>query len=159
MSFCDRLAIPESLVGADVARSKSLDSMSDFEEDIVILRNFSFISNIADDVRTWEMHRLVQDATQVWLEDHRRLDEVCERFVQCLDTSFPIGWFENWSVCRTFFPHASTYWSQGRWEEAEQLEVKVIKTSSASLEADHPSTLNSIANLISKNPATLLPLL
>jgi hypothetical protein len=42
---------------------------------------------------------------------------------------------------------ASTYWNQGRWEEAEQLGVKVMETSRAKLGADHPSTLTSMNNL------------
>jgi len=44
---------------------------------------------------------------------------------------------------------ADLYRNQGRWEEAEQLEVKVMETSWAKLSADHPSTLTSMANLAS----------
>jgi hypothetical protein len=54
------------------------------------------------------MHRLVQDATLVWLQDHDRLEVVRERFVHCLYLSFPTGQFENWEVCRTLFPHAKS---------------------------------------------------
>jgi len=42
---------------------------------------------------------------------------------------------------------ASTYRSQGRWEEAEKLEAQVISTRQTKLGADHPDTLNSMANL------------
>jgi hypothetical protein len=42
---------------------------------------------------------------------------------------------------------ASTYRNQGRWEEAESLEVHVMETSKSKLGADHPSTLTSIKNL------------
>ncbi|KAJ6102594.1 hypothetical protein N7486_005021 [Penicillium sp. IBT 16267x] len=42
---------------------------------------------------------------------------------------------------------ASTYRNQGLWEEAEQLEVQVMKTSKTKLGEDHPDTLSSMANL------------
>jgi hypothetical protein len=42
---------------------------------------------------------------------------------------------------------ASTYRDQGRWDEAEKLEVQVIETSKTKLGVDHPSTLTSMANL------------
>jgi len=42
---------------------------------------------------------------------------------------------------------ASTYRNQGRWKEAEELEVRVIETRKRVLGAEHPSTLTSMANL------------
>ncbi|KAK6368052.1 hypothetical protein LTR81_028014 [Elasticomyces elasticus] len=213
MSFCDRLAIPESLLRADGEGTERSDGRSDFDEDVITLRSFSFISN-ATNARTWEMHRLVQDATQVWLENHRRRIEVLERFVHRLYRSFPTGEFENWSVCQLLFPHAKsaaahqpaskraltewalvmyncawytneqgnsvdalamatssmtirseqlgeesepTLWSrgmlawayrnQGRWKEAEELEVEVMETRVRVLGGEHPDTLTSISNL------------
>ena len=44
---------------------------------------------------------------------------------------------------------ASTFWNQGRWEEAEKLFVQVMETSKTKLGADHPDTLTSMANLAS----------
>lgn len=42
---------------------------------------------------------------------------------------------------------ASTYRNQGRWEEAEKLEVQVMETRKTKLGEDHPDTLTSMANL------------
>jgi hypothetical protein len=42
---------------------------------------------------------------------------------------------------------ASTYINQGRWKEAEELEVQVMETSSRVLGDEHPNTLTSMANL------------
>ena len=42
---------------------------------------------------------------------------------------------------------ALTYLHQGRWEEAESLEVHVMETRKTKLGADHPHTLTSMANL------------
>ena len=42
---------------------------------------------------------------------------------------------------------ASIYWDQGRWDDAEKLQVQVMETRKTKLGADHPDTLTSIANL------------
>jgi hypothetical protein len=42
---------------------------------------------------------------------------------------------------------ASTYSNQGRWDEAEQLQVQVMESRKTKLGADHPDTLRSMANL------------
>ncbi|KAJ7825723.1 hypothetical protein B0H14DRAFT_3145159 [Mycena olivaceomarginata] len=44
---------------------------------------------------------------------------------------------------------ASTYWNQGRWKDAEALEVVVMEMSKRVLGEEHPSTLTSMANLAS----------
>ncbi|KAJ6020178.1 hypothetical protein N7522_000253 [Penicillium canescens] len=44
---------------------------------------------------------------------------------------------------------ASTYTNQGRWQEAEQLEVPAIETRNMKLGENHPDTLISTANLAS----------
>ena len=42
---------------------------------------------------------------------------------------------------------ALTYCSQGRWEEAEQLQVQVMEMSKTKLGDNHPDTLTSMADL------------
>jgi hypothetical protein len=42
---------------------------------------------------------------------------------------------------------ASTFWNQGRLEEAEELFVQVMETRKKKPGADHPSTLTSMNNL------------
>jgi hypothetical protein len=42
---------------------------------------------------------------------------------------------------------AGTYSRQGRWDEAEKLQVEVMQTSKEVLPEGHPSTLTSMANL------------
>jgi hypothetical protein len=44
---------------------------------------------------------------------------------------------------------ASTFWQQGRWKEAEELQVQVMETSKRVLGAEHTDMLTSIANLAS----------
>ena len=44
---------------------------------------------------------------------------------------------------------ASTYRNQGRWKEAEELEVQVMETRKRVLGEKHPDTLTSMGNLAS----------
>ena len=45
---------------------------------------------------------------------------------------------------------ASTLWSQGRWKEAEELEVQVMETRKNMLGTEHPATLISMKILPSR---------
>jgi tetratricopeptide (TPR) repeat protein len=105
MSFCDRLAIPETLLRADVEDGEPSECISNFEDDIATLRSFLFIADPAS-ARSWQMHRLVQDATRAWLCGNDSFDQPFHLFVHRLWTSFPNGQFANWPVCYTLFPHA-----------------------------------------------------
>ena len=42
----------------------------------------------------------------------------------------------------------ATYWNQGRWDEVEKLDVRVIETSLRVLKEEYPDTLTSMANLV-----------
>jgi hypothetical protein len=42
---------------------------------------------------------------------------------------------------------AAAYSNQGRWKEAEELDVRVMETRKRVLGAEHPSTLTSMGNL------------
>jgi hypothetical protein len=42
---------------------------------------------------------------------------------------------------------ACTYRDQGKWEDAEKLELHVMEARKVKLGADHPSTLTAMANL------------
>jgi hypothetical protein len=44
---------------------------------------------------------------------------------------------------------AATYRNQGRWKEAEELEVQVMQMCKKILGEEHPDTLTSMANLAS----------
>jgi tetratricopeptide (TPR) repeat protein len=45
---------------------------------------------------------------------------------------------------------ASTYENQGRWKEAEELEVQVVEMRKRVLGAEHPNTLQVMSNLAVK---------
>jgi hypothetical protein len=54
---------------------------------------------------------------------------------------------EHPSTLRSMENLASTYWNQGRWNEAEQLEVQVMDMRKKLLGAEHSDTLKSMGNL------------
>jgi hypothetical protein len=107
MSFFDRQGIPEALVrsiaieqdhenlgGSDVDdedndEDSSLVSIEDdeFEDGILTLRNYSFISANADRT-TFEMHRLVQLATRTWLNAPSQLERWKQQFIKNLVAEF-----------------------------------------------------------------------
>jgi hypothetical protein len=95
MSFFDRQGIPEALLqtrasprGAQRSQkepkhdeednasqsSTSAESEDTFEDDVVALRNFCFISNETGGM-SFEMHALVQLATRVWLKANNKLEQ------------------------------------------------------------------------------------
>ncbi|KAH8732075.1 hypothetical protein GQ44DRAFT_670901 [Phaeosphaeriaceae sp. PMI808] len=83
------------------------DLVDSFEDDVLILRNFSFIS-IDKDRTTFEMHRLVQLAIKRWLEAHGQRERWKHQFIVNLSSEFPTGKYENWAICQALFPHAKS---------------------------------------------------
>jgi hypothetical protein len=133
MSFFDRQGIPQALVripieteqsrgnlgGADEDDEKDDEKDNDedstsesigddgFEDDILTLRNYSFIS-VNVDKTTFEMHGLVQLATRKWLDAHAQLERWKQQFIKNLFAEFPTGEYENWKKCQSLFPHVKS---------------------------------------------------
>ncbi|KAK4868697.1 hypothetical protein LT330_006899 [Penicillium expansum] len=127
MSFFDRQGIPDSLIrddketkhkihdfsvsnedlrmdASDEERSASDSVVDKFEDDILVLKEYSLIS-ISPDETKFEMHRLVQLAMQEWLKAHRQLEKWQGQFIRILYSKFPSGTFENWPSCQLLFAH------------------------------------------------------
>ncbi|PQE28655.1 hypothetical protein CJF32_00011397 [Rutstroemia sp. NJR-2017a WRK4] len=199
MSFFDRQGIPEALLRsreeqrnsqqdekesnddnhADITNysdddedSSSQSTVNDsFEEDILVLRNYSFIS-INTDSATFEMHRLVQLATRKWLEAHKQQERWKQQFIRNLNAELPTGDYENWVRCQALFPHAQSALAQkpeeqdalrdwasilykaaryaenmGKGTEAEEMSVQAMKVRKKILGREHNDTLDSITML------------
>jgi tetratricopeptide (TPR) repeat protein len=190
MSFFDRQGIPEILVrdrtkmghnyenqgdGRDSDKKdddeKSVSESSgdgEFEDDVLTLRNYLFISANVDKI-TFEMHGLVQLATRKWLKAHGQLERWKQQFIKALCAEFPTGEYENWEKCQTLFPHAKSAAAQqpdedsllewasllynaawyalrrGNIAEAEKMSVKAMKTTKKALGQEHEKTLLSMA--------------
>lgn len=100
MSFMDNQNVPFALLTRDN------EEIFDFEEAIGLLEAFSLVQ--LDTKRSaCNVHRLVTVAVQGWLtefEDKR--DDLAGQALKIVADKFPYGFFENWSTCRLFLPHA-----------------------------------------------------
>ncbi|KAJ5166882.1 uncharacterized protein N7482_005663 [Penicillium canariense] len=107
---------------SDEDEDSTTDSECDeFEENIMLLRDYSFVS-LGRDRGTFEMHRLVQLATQRWLDTHRDSERWRWRFVKFMATEFPNGDFETWEKCQLLYPHAKMATAQRPTSERAQLD-------------------------------------
>jgi hypothetical protein len=190
MSFFDRQGIAEALLrdrtetgnghgnlkegGGDDVSDDDEDSATEssgndeFEDDILSLRNYSFISVNADRI-TLEMHGLVQLAMRKWLEAHGQLESWKQKYIKNLCAEFPTGEYDNWEKCQSLFPHvksavaqqpdkedslrewasllynAAWYaWRRGNVADAEKMSVKAMKARKKLLDPEHEETLSSI---------------
>jgi tetratricopeptide (TPR) repeat protein len=114
MSFFDRQGIQEALL-----RSQSRTPDDSFEEDVLVLRDYSFIT-VTRDVNTFEMHNLVQLATRMWLENQGQVERWKKQFISRLCAELPTGEHENREKCQALFPHARAALAQ-RPEDKESL--------------------------------------
>jgi len=193
MSFFDRQGIPESLVrnraqtgggcgsqsqldqdkerenGEESGENSISDSSEDdgFEDDIQVLRNYSFISIDTDG--TFEMHALVQLAMRTWLEANEQLEPRKQQYVKSLSAAFPSGEHKNWVSCQALFPHAKSAiaqqpkaegslsewaslmynaawyaWRKGNAVEAVQLSKTALEVRKKILGQEHEETLRSM---------------
>jgi tetratricopeptide (TPR) repeat protein len=193
MSFFDRQGIPEALLRNrtkegnarqdqtgcsrdndedDDEDSESQSSVSDeFEDDVLALRNYSFIS-VSADTTTFEMHRLVQLSMRKWLEANKQLNKWTKESIRVLIAVFPSGDYETWVDCQVLFPHArevishvtgnaedmlnqakiafSTGWYlylRGEYKTAEKVVRMSVKTREKVLGPEHPDTLATVNHL------------
>jgi tetratricopeptide (TPR) repeat protein len=163
MSFFDRQGIQEGLL-----RGQSSTADEGFEDDVVALRDYSFIT-VTRDASTFEMHSLVQLAMRTWLEGEGQLDRWREQFISNLCAELPTGEHENREKCQALFPHAQAAlaqrpkkteslkewalllykaawyaWQQGRASEAEEMAMMSMEVRSEVLGEDNAETLSSI---------------
>jgi tetratricopeptide (TPR) repeat protein len=145
MSFFDRQGIQDALL----RRPSSTADHNSFEDDVVILRDYSFIT-VTNDANTFEMHGLVQLATRTWLENRGQLDRWRERFISNLCAEMPIGTHENWQKCQVLFPHARAALAQRPKDEKSLREWALLLFNAAwyasergrAGEAEHMSTVS-----------------
>ena len=199
MSFFDRQGIPEALLrnqsehksesgskngnrsgsrkaeGGDGRGNDDEETASDwsgdeeFENDVLILRNYAFIS-VNVDAATFEMHGLVQLATRKWLEAHGQLERWKQQYIKNLCSEYPTGNYENWVKCQALFPHARTVlaqqpessrslrewalilyraawyaWARGSRFDAEKMSIKAMEIRNEIFSQEHEDTLSSMA--------------
>ncbi|KAH8645407.1 hypothetical protein BX600DRAFT_164630 [Xylariales sp. PMI_506] len=140
----------------------------EFEDDIMALRDYSFVSANEDKV-SFQMHSLVQLATRKWLSGNSQADRWKGESLRRLDQQFPYGDYEDWPKCKLLFPHviriaaerpngqdlllrwASVLHKAGRYEwklgngaEAEKMLTEAAAVQKTFLGAEDEDTLKSV---------------
>ena len=95
----------------DTDNESNDDADGDFERNITVLRDFSFIA-VGEDNMSFTMHRLVQLTVRTWLKTHGQLEQWKGLFIENLYSKFPTGEYDNWERCRSLFPHVKAAVSQ-----------------------------------------------
>ncbi|WPJ61335.1 hypothetical protein SMAC4_13446 [Sordaria macrospora] len=169
MSFFDRQGIPGWVLNPSTITQ---DGAFSFEDDVAMLRDYCLIT--ADETEDmFEMHGLVQLSTRRWLETFGQEETFREQYIERMAALFPTGQFENWSICRTLFAHARVTldyqpsentveswaiilhnggwyaWSQGKYEDAQQMLGKAREVRERRLGIDDMATLSSTSLLAS----------
>ncbi|CZR65200.1 related to kinesin light chain 1 [Phialocephala subalpina] len=99
MAMLDRQGIPVFLLSA------CYPNALDLEAALNPLHEFSLIS-VEREGASFEMHRLVQLATQKWLEKYQEVERWRGKAVEVVSNAFPNGDYSNWEMCETLWPHA-----------------------------------------------------
>ncbi|KAH8701409.1 kinesin light chain [Phaeosphaeriaceae sp. PMI808] len=142
------------------------------EDAINILSRYALVTRRPADSAV-DVHRLLHSALREWLEQQKLLRQWTQRAITQLLRVFPNDDHGNRSKWRRLLPHAKfalsygrtrqddgdslsliqkcamTLYSDGRYNEAEELEVRVMETRKRVLGEEHPDTLSSMANLAS----------
>ncbi|KAF1971381.1 hypothetical protein BU23DRAFT_600253 [Bimuria novae-zelandiae CBS 107.79] len=116
MSFFDRQE-------DDTSQSSAGDD--EFGDDVVVLRNFCFISTDAGGT-VFEMHALVQLAMRKWLKANSKLEQWKQQFVSNLCAAFPTGEYENWAACQALYAHAKAAIGQKPKDESSIAEWATV---------------------------------
>jgi tetratricopeptide (TPR) repeat protein len=99
MAVLDRQEIPKTLLQRDG------ELQAQFTGAIGMLRAFSLIS-IERGKTSFEIHRLVQISTRIWLKFQGEISKWQEEALKALAAEFPPGEYENWGKCQALSSHA-----------------------------------------------------
>ena len=124
MAVLDRQGIPESLLRQETDRN------IDFTTALGTLQAFSLIRGGVDGAG-YDIHRLVQLATQKWLEIQGKIGIWQETALLVVANRFPLGKFENWKTCESLLPHAQKVIQKADVNERYPLEFSILLSNMA----------------------------
>lgn len=166
------MAVLDGQAVSDILLRQENERKVDFDTGIGTLKAFSLISE-EENGAIFNMHRLVQLATQKWLEHQHVLVDWQEKALTAVFTSCPLDDnYENWATWETVSPHiqvvleyefvteicqlqranilykASSYDNvQGRYQAASKNAMEAQRMYQKLSGKEHPSTLTSMNNL------------
>ncbi|KAF3051482.1 hypothetical protein E8E11_011135 [Didymella keratinophila] len=103
MSFFDRRNIPRSLLKENYEDEQE-HGRPDLETELYMLTSFYLVTPNADGT-AFDMHGLVQHATRDWLHRHGEHLYWKEMAIVLMDKHYPVGHFEDLTVCAMLYPH------------------------------------------------------
>ncbi|KAL1965117.1 hypothetical protein VTN77DRAFT_6030 [Rasamsonia byssochlamydoides] len=168
MAFLDRQEIPKVFV------QRKQDRLLDLTKALGVLKAFSLITE-GQTPGTYSLHRLVQLVIRKWLALEGRDQEYAHKALKKVDALFPDAEFENWKICAAYLPHAQSVleftqdaegqslrnrihlqagiayymWSQGRYKEAEELDILVLEAKKKEVGLEHMETVECMSYLAS----------
>ncbi|KAJ6260293.1 hypothetical protein Dda_4518 [Drechslerella dactyloides] len=173
MSFFDQQAIPiEFLVSYDEQQEESRGEMQ-LAEALDLLKACSGITEGRG--YNLNVHPLVQLVTRKWLDRCETTGRFAGSALLAVSQAFPYGRYENWARCREYLLHVyavleyegslprneklcratllhrtgAYLYHQGKWRDAERLQLEAIETRRVMLGEEDPDTLASMNNLAS----------
>jgi tetratricopeptide (TPR) repeat protein len=172
IAFLDNKGLPFELLRAAAGPEYS-------EDDVLLaagrLHEYSFLQTqraTSESLPIYEEHRLIQLATRRAL-NAEQISSFSGKALRIMNEVFPSGEHETWNECKLYLPHSLKaaawreaesfnkqapkllarigmyYWTEGRSDEAEQLEIEVLKLQKSVLGEKHPDTILAMANLAS----------
>lgn len=159
MSCVDQKDIPLSLLPPAPSRKKETDAIGS-------LCAYSFVTKRPSG-QALDLHRLVHLATRNWLRKEGLLAETSKKVVYQLAEVFPSHEFKKRPIWRMYLPHASVALTSnlipeddtmidllenyancliedGRWEDADPPNDRVVKARTARYGVEHPATLRNV---------------
>lgn len=169
VAFVDQHDIPKSLIQGKVKRPL------DLTKSLGTLKSFSLVS--ANERGNFSLHRLVQLVMRKWLIIEDKFQDQAMQAMDIAAELFPNAKFEQWSLCAVYLPHAQSIlrflpevhgedlrrrlylqegiayylWTQGYYDEAENLDLLIVEENKKEYGMEHPETLESIEGLASTN--------
>ena len=157
--------IPQTFLPQPASKVKMTDALG-------LLNAYSFIT-IQPGNCFITLHRLVYLATRNWMRKEEQFPVYIKKAADRLNETFPNNEHTNRQLWREYLPHALSLlgerefheqqeqyidymhdvgrclYSDGRYNEAEELEVQVMETRKQVLGPEHPDTLTSMGSLAS----------
>ena len=154
--------IPQTLLPQPISTKQRIDAIG-------LLKGFSFVSEGVD--HALNLHRLVYIATRNWMRKNQKFSLQISKTADWLSKVFPNNYHTNRKVWREYLPHAFSLIAEadfqkeeknyiellsnigrflhndGRWKEAEVLQIQVLQLRKQLLGPKHPDTLTSMNNL------------
>ncbi|KAL2803418.1 hypothetical protein BJX63DRAFT_425293 [Aspergillus granulosus] len=165
MSCVDPRNIPKSFLPQSTSRKTMIDALG-------LLSAYSFITTQPEN-GSITIHRLVHLATRNWIKKEAQSSLYIQKAADRLSEGFPYGDHTNRQIWREYLPHAlflfeknefqerqeqyidciekvgASLHSDGRYNEAGDLLIRVMETRKKALGLENPNTLTSINNLAS----------